>query len=166
MTAIEQLRQRYEALEPRERRFLVFGAIALAVILLFLGVVQPLQQYRENAEARVVAHRDLVAWMRGAVDVLRERGPALAPAARGGSLLALADTSARAAGLAQSLQRIQQDGENAVRVRLESASFDSLVLWLDNLEKRSGVTASELMVDRAEAAGRVNASLTLRRNPS
>lgn len=166
MTAVEQLRHRYEALEPRERRFLLWGAVALAVILLFLGVVRPLQQYRDNTEARVNAHRELVAWMRGAVAVLRERGPAQVPVAGGGSLLALADTSARAAGLAQSLQRIQQDGENAVRVRLEEASFDSLVLWLDSLEKRSGVTASELMVDRAEAAGRVNATLTLRRNPS
>ncbi len=163
MKGFDLLRQRFDALEPRERLFLTVGAIALGVILFFLVVVQPLRQYRVHAEDRVNAQRELVAWMRGAVDVLRERGPATSRPASGGSLLALADSSARAAGLAQSLQRIQQDGESAVRIRLEGANFDSMILWLDNLEKRSGITATDMTVDRAEGAGLVNATLTLAR---
>lgn len=165
MKGLDEIRQRFDALEPRERLFLVYGAIALAVIVLFLAVVQPLWQYRERASERVVTQRALVAWMRGAVDVLRERGPLAQPSAdANGSLLALADSSARAAGLGQSLRRIQQDGESAVRVRLEAASFDGVLLWLDGLEKRSGVVASELSVDRAEGAGLADVTLTLTRN--
>lgn len=166
MKAFDELRQRFAALEPRERQFLISGTVALAAIVLFLAIVQPLWQYRERASDRVAAQRELVAWMRGAVGVLRERGPAAPAVNTDGSLLALADTSARAAGLAQSMRRIQQDGENAVRVRLEAASFDSVVLWLDNLEKRSGVVASEMTVERAEGAGLVDVTLTLTRDSS
>lgn len=167
MKQIDELRQRFEALEPRERLFLAGGAVALVLVLFFLAVVQPLLQYRERAENRVLQQRELVAWMRGAVEVLRERGPVRQSGVdASGSLLALADTSARATGLGQAMRRIQQEGDNDVRVRLEAAAFDNLVRWLEDLENRNGVTASEISVERADAPGTVNASLTLTRNAS
>lgn len=166
MKGFDELRQRFLELEPRERQFLAGGAIALVVILFFLAVVQPLLQYRESVAREVASQRALVAWMRGAVEVMPERGPATASVDTSGSLLALADTSARAAGLAGALQRIQQESDNAVRVRLEAASFDVLVTWLGDLQSRYGVTASELTVDRADDPGLVNASITLTRNAS
>ncbi|HEX7031102.1 MAG TPA: type II secretion system protein M [Gammaproteobacteria bacterium] len=166
MKGLDEIRQRFHELEPRERQFLIGGAIALVVILFFLAVVQPLLQYRDGAADDVAGKRDLVAWMRGAAEVLRGRGPAAATVDTSGSLLALADSSARATGLANALQRIQQDGDDAVRVRLEGASFDALILWLDGLQNRYGVVASEMTVDRADGAGLVNASITLTRNVS
>ncbi|HEX6929961.1 MAG TPA: type II secretion system protein M [Gammaproteobacteria bacterium] len=163
MNALEELRRRFAALEPRERHFLAAGAAVVVIAILFFAVLQPLGRYRERLEDRVAGERELVSWMRGAVDVLRERAPASRQVDTSGSLLALADTSARAAGLAQSLRRIQQDGDDAVRVRLEAASFDALVVWLEDLELRYGATISEMTVDRADGAGLVNVSLTLTR---
>lgn len=167
MKVLDEIRQRFEALETRERQFLAGGAIVLAVIVFFLAVIQPLVQYRERAAEDVAAERALVAWMRGAAEVLRERGPAAsANVDTSGSLLALADSSARAAGLANALNRIQQEGDESVRVRLESANFDSLIRWLGELQARYGVSASEMTVDRAGAPGLVDASITLTRNAS
>ncbi|HEX7047504.1 MAG TPA: type II secretion system protein M [Gammaproteobacteria bacterium] len=166
MKGLDELLQRFYALEARERQFLIGGAIALVIIIFFLAVVQPLVQYRESVAEDVTRQRALVSWMQGAVDVLRKRGPAEAAVDTSGSLLALADTSARAAGLANAMRRIQQEGDDAVRMRLESASFDALILWLDTLQNRYGVIASEMTVDRADAAGRVNASITLTRSAS
>jgi len=165
MKTLMELRQRFDALDVRERRFLIAGAIAVLLAIVFLAVVQPLRTYQENLESRVAAERELVSWMRGAVDALKARGPRQPAADRSGSLLAIADTSARNAGLAQALRRIQQDGEDAVRVRLESAAFDTVVLWLENLEQRYGVVAREMTVEKLDAPGTVNASLTLARNP-
>lgn len=163
MKSVDELRQRFQELEPRERRFLVGGAIALAVIVFFLAVIQPLMQYRERLADEVASQRALVAWMQGAADVLGERRPAAANVDTSGSLLALTDSSARAAGLATAMRRIQQEGDAAVRVRLESASFDTLIRWLGELQNRYGVSVSEMTVDRAEGAGRVDASITLER---
>src|SRR5690606_31715948 len=131
MKTLDDIRQKFAELEPRERQFLAGGAIALVIILFYLGVVQPLLQFRDDKAADVAGQRELVAWMRGASEVLRARGPAAANIDAGGSLLALSDSSARAAGLANALRQIQQDGDNGVRVRLEAASFDALILWLE-----------------------------------
>ncbi|MBW3566649.1 MAG: type II secretion system protein M [Proteobacteria bacterium] len=166
MNALNELRQRFETLDVRERRFLVAGAIVVLLSIVFLAIVQPLRSYHANLENRVAAEREQVAWMRGAVDVLQERGPRQPATDRSGSLLATADASARDAGLAQALRRIQQDGEDAVRVRLESASFDSVIVWLENLEERYGIVPSEMTVERIDAPGMINASLTLSRNAS
>lgn len=161
---LQQLRSRFESLEARERYFLLSAVVVVSLTLLYLLVVEPLVQYHEQLETRIETQRQEVAWMRGAVQVLRERGgPAPANVESGGSLLALTDSSARSAGLAKPLKRIQQDGDDAVRVRLEAAGFDQVILWLDDLERRYGVVATEMSVDRAEGAGLVNASLTLTR---
>lgn len=166
MNVLNELRQRFETLDIRERRFLVAGAIVVLFSIVFLAVIQPLRSYHTNLENRVVAERELVAWMRGAAELLQERGPRQPAANRSGSLLAAADASARDAGLAQALRRIQQEGEDAVRVRLETASFDSVIVWLENLEERYGIVPSEMTVERIDAPGMINASLTLTRNAS
>ena len=164
--AFDEARTRFEALDPRERRLIVTAALVAIVALVFLAVVQPLDRYRDELEARVESQRELVGWMRGAVKVLRERGPARGAPVTGGSLLAMTDASARDAGLAGAIRRIQQEGDDAVRVRLESASFDQIMLWLENLKRHNGVIASEMSVDRAEGAGLVNTTLTLTRAQS
>ena len=166
MNALQELRQRFDALEVRERRFLVAGAVVVLLSVVFLAVVQPLRSYHANLENRVAAERELVAWMRSAANVLQQRGPQQQAAVRNGSLLTVTDSSARDIGLAQSLRRIQQEGDDAVRVRLESASFDTVVLWLENLQQRHGVFASEMTVERLDAPGLINASVTLSRNTS
>lgn len=166
MNALQEMRQRFDALEVRERRFLVAGALVVLLSIVFLAVVQPLRTYHANLESRVTAERELVAWMRSAANVLQQRGPQQQPAAQSGSLLTVTDSSARDIGLAQSLRRIQQEGDDAVRVRLESASFDTVVVWLENLQQRHGVVASEMTVERLDAPGLINASVTLSRKTS
>src|SRR5690606_31951363 len=141
--------------------------IAVLITILYLAVIEPLATYRAQLESGVESQRELVSWMRAATDVLRERGPVNVPAVSSdGSLLALADSSARSAGMSAALRRIQQDGSDAVRMRFEGANFDRLIVWLDELESRHGVSVREMTVDRAEGAGLVNVSLTLERTNS
>lgn len=164
---LQQLRTRFQALEARERYFLLGAFVVVMLTLFYLLVVEPLVQYHDQLQTRIAMQREEVSWMRGAVQVLGERGgTATSDVQAGGSLLALTDSSARSAGLAKQLKRIQQEGDDAVRVRLEAASFDQMILWLDDLERRYGVVATEMSVDRAEGPGLVNASLTLTRAPA
>lgn len=160
--AFDEVRRRFDALEPRERRFILAAIGVLVVTLVFLAIVQPMHRYRSDLAERVESERELVSWMRGAVEVLRTRGPARAAPA-GGSLLAMTDSSLRDAGLSQSIRRIQQEGDDAVRVRLESASFDQVMLWLESLKENGGAIASEMTVERADGPGLVNVTLTLSR---
>jgi general secretion pathway protein M len=83
----------------------------------------------------------------------------------GRSLLALADATARDAGLAQALKRVEPVAGNAVRASFETASFDGLVEWMELLATRYGVQASDLSAERADGVGLVNARVMLQDAP-
>lgn len=162
---IEQLRQYLHGLEQRERHMVLVGAGAIAITLLYLLLIEPLLLYRDELETRVERQRDTVAWMQGTVGQLAgERSTAPANGrVDTGSLLTLVDTSARNAALGRVMQRVQQDGDAAVRVRFENAGFDALLLWLGELQQGYGVSIDDITVERAEETGRVDASITLSR---
>ncbi|MDX1443887.1 MAG: type II secretion system protein GspM [Gammaproteobacteria bacterium] len=160
----DQLLDYWNGLETRERRVLVLGGVVVALTLLYLAAFKPMMNYRAGLESNVERKRDTVAWMQGAVKILAQRP---APANRGnvdtGSLLTLVDSSARNALLGSAMKRVQQNGEKAVRVRFEAASFDDLLLWLGGLQQQYGVAIEDFTLERADAPGRVDASITLTR---
>ena len=82
---------------------------------------------------------------------------------QGQSLVVLVDRTARASGLGGNLKRNQPDGDGALRLRLEDASFDSLMGWLADLEAEHGIRVNTASFDQAGAEGRVNCSLRLTR---
>lgn len=162
---IEQLMQYWRELEQRERQMLLLGGITIGLTLVYLLAIEPLQQYHAALETSVERKRERVAWMQAAAQELAKLQPA-SSASRNidtGSLLTLVDSSARSSLLANSLKRVQQDGDAAVRVRFEAAGFDDLLLWIGNLEQQYGVRVDDITLERADAPGRVDASITLAR---
>jgi type II secretory pathway component PulM len=73
----------------------------------------------------------------------------------------IVDQSARTAGLSSALTGTQPSGTGGVRVRLEGASFDTVVAWLANLEQQ-GLRIESATIDRGAQSGIVNASVILR----
>lgn len=157
------LRQRWDALAPRERRVLSLGAAVLTLIVGYLVLWEPLAQSRADWHARVVAAETDLAWMRAASPrVQAQRGTqALTPMADGRSLLARADASARDAGLATALLRVEPVTASQVRVTFEQAGFDALMRWIETLSTQYGAQVSELSVQRADGVGLVDARLSL-----
>lgn len=156
--------ERWRSLQTRERRALVAGAIALAAILLWAFVWHPLAQARSELATDVSRQAADIAWMRQAlnrVDRLKTRGSRGQVSRRGKSLLALADVSARGAGLGEALKRVEPTGGNSVRVTFETANFDALANWLDGLARDYGVQVSDLSVDKVPGIGLVDARVTL-----
>ena len=73
----------------------------------------------------------------------------------------MTDSTARAGGLGPALKRIEPEGGDGVRVWLDGVAFDDLVKWLGTLSTSHGVDVVSASLERDEAAGRVNARLTL-----
>jgi type II secretory pathway component PulM len=69
--------------------------------------------------------------------------------------------AAREAGLGTSLRDQSPDGNNGLRLRIEGASFDTLVTWLASLQQQHGVSIEAASIDAA-APGLVNATLSLK----
>ena len=149
----------YQAREPREQQVLLAGAILAPVVIVAL-IVLGLHGVVNRLEKRVVRKRADLEYVQSVAPVLRQIP---IRSASSESLNALIDRSTRDAGLAGSITGVDPAGPSQVRVRLENASFDTLVGWLVGLQQAQGVAISSASIDRAPAAGRVNATLTLAR---
>lgn len=154
------LRHWFEGLAPRERR-LVYAAAALAAIaLLYAGVALPLEHLHAKQSARVERKAADLAWM-------RQAAPRVAAiTARGGgagheSLVVLIDRTGRESGLGSAIRDQNPSGENGMRLRIEGASFDTMVTWLASLQQQYGVSVSDATIAATTAPGLVNASITL-----
>ena len=154
----------WQSLAQRERRMLAVGGIIVALLLGWTFVWHPLALARQTLQARVARERSDLAWMQQSASelgALRTRSARGQVDRQGKSLFALADVTARGAGLATALKRVEPTGGRSVRVSFESASFDALIGWIDALARDYGVQATDLSADRVEGLGLVNARVVL-----
>lgn len=152
----------FNGLEANERRMLIIGSALLLLMLVYVGIWEPLVSKRDALRVSTAEQESLLVWMRGAaqeVKKLRGRGGQAAKPASGQSLLSLVDRTAKSGQLGPALKRVQPDGEDKVGVWLESASFDDVVRWLTSLETQYGVRVESSVFQALEATGRVDVRL-------
>lgn len=160
------LRQWWSGLEPRERKTLTIGAVALAIILYVFVIWLPVHRDVERLESRVADQRSLLAWMQQAT---AEAHSLRAAGGNDGQLVGIGnqalfsfvDQSAREAGLAEALRQVEPSSERRVRVTLQQAGFDTLADWLALLKTRHGIDVTAASIRRVESAGLVDAQLVL-----
>src|SRR5512137_2119002 len=153
------VREWFDNLSERERN-LVYGAGALVgVALVYLVLVLPFQASGKRMAARVQQKTADLAWMQAsAPQAMAAAGVAQAG---GESLVVLVDRTAREAGLGASLRDQSPDGNDGLLLRIEGASFDTLITWLANLQQQYGVRIESATIGAA-SSGFVNATLSLK----
>jgi general secretion pathway protein M len=156
---IDKIQQYLQRLSPRER-WMVIGGGVLALLLLIVAIVTPLQTRVSATAARVEKKRDDLVWLRSMAPQLSSlqviRRPQLNE-----SLVVLVDRTAREAGFAKSLVGSQPSGDGGLNVRFEKMPFDTLVSWLSTLRDQYGVRVDSATVDSAAEPGTVTATLVL-----
>lgn len=150
-------------LNARQRALIALAVLTLVGALLFVGVWEPMAEAREQRRERVAAQQALLSWLEAvaprAAELRRQADRNRAEAPR--SLLGLADETARAAGLAGALSRIEPAGEDRVRLWLDGAEFLATMQWLEQLAAGHPVAVGQLDLERADGAGQVNVRVTL-----
>jgi len=159
------MREWWYGLAARERRTLIAGGAVLAVIVFFFGIWLPAHRGADRLRQQVAESRQLLGWMRqSAAEVKALRGSGTDEPQHqqtGQALYALADSSAREAGLGDAIREVSPTGENRVRVDLQGASFDDLLRWLAGLRRQYGIQASPVSVRQSDQPGQVNAQVVL-----
>lgn len=148
----------------RDRRVLVVGSVIVAIFLVWSFIWYPMASERARLVSQLDnAKRDLafVRVAEGEVERLRSVGVRSHADRQGKSLLALADVSARGAGLEGVLKRLEPVGSNSVRASFEFASFDVLMGWIEGMARDYGVQITDFSADRIDASGLINARVTL-----
>ncbi|MFQ5487022.1 MAG: type II secretion system protein GspM [Gammaproteobacteria bacterium] len=151
-------------LNPRERRWVLGGgALLLALLIYTLGWL-PFSREVARLQNIVSEQRALAAWMEQAArEARRLRGLSTGSTENRGrrSLLALADQTAKQAGLGNAIKRVEPEGQDKVHIRLEQAPFDDLTAWLEKLQLGHQVRIVSITIDRQALPGLVDVRLTL-----
>jgi general secretion pathway protein M len=156
---MNKLKLWYANLQERERRVVAIGAVALALIILVGGILLPLQSAVSHAAKGSETRREDLAWMRANATEIRSRGGDV-PADTGEAPVVLVDRIGRETGLGGALRGTQPNTNGGVRVQLEGAPFDSLITWLDTLDRHYGLSTESITIDRTPSPGLVNASIS------
>lgn len=164
---MQQVKLWFNALAPRERLLFVGGGILVVLVGIYTLALAPFYKSIDAASQRVERKRGDLAWMRsvlGEVQMLAANRPDVSMAGDE-SLVVLVDRSARECGLSEALTGQTPNGDQGIRVQLESAAFDSVVTCMGNLERGHGVRIESAQFNRTAKPGLVNASLVLNRVP-
>lgn len=148
-------------LAPRERLLVGGGSVVLLLVLIYLMIWEPVATKREQVRADISAQSADLAWMQQVAGQVKRRaaqGNQPSAGAASGSVLTLVEVSARAAGLHETLERVQPEGQGA-RIWFAETGFDGLLSWLAELEQRHGLQVSQLAVDAGNAPGMVTARI-------
>jgi general secretion pathway protein M len=156
---MNKLKTWYAGLQERERRVVAIGAVALALIIVIGGILLPLQAAVSRAVKGSETRREDLAWMRANATEIRSRGADI-PSDTGEAPVVLVDRIGRETGLGAALRGTQPNTTGGVRVQLEGAQFDTLLTWLDTLDRRYGLTTEAITIDRTPSPGLVNASIS------
>jgi general secretion pathway protein M len=146
-----------DSLSERDRRTLLIGAVIVALLLVYL-VIQ-LDSSVSSARKRITRKLDDLAWIQTAAPEIMASGPMTTGG--GESLLVIVDRSAREFGLGNALAGSEPSGPGGLSVRLQKASFDTLVTWLSRLSQQNGIRVDSASIDNAGTPGLVNAAIVL-----
>jgi general secretion pathway protein M len=159
---IKEFRERFLAMNPRERLLVAAAAAIVVATLLFLLIWEPLHDGVQRLRTDVKATQALVAELAQARSlVLSGRGGVGVIQGQGRSLLAIIDQTGKENGLENAITRMQPEGDTTVRVWLEQADFAALLRWIGVLETTYGVAVVEAAIDREAEPGMVRARLGL-----
>ncbi len=155
------MRAWYAGLAERDRRIVTIGAVVVPVIVI-AAVLLWMGRGIGDARTRLANKQADLAFIQEAAPQIAGAGAGTVSQVTPDSLVVFIDSSARESGLGKSLTSSQPTGDKGLRIRLDRASFDSLVAWLARLSQQHGVRVESAEIEYAGEAGIVNAGLVLK----
>ena len=156
--------QWWRQLTRKERSMLAFAGATLLIFICWLGIWRPLERLRQGTVEQLHRQRTEILWMRSAaseVARLTARNPGGRQVRGSQSLVAMAEQTARQAGLGSAFRRVEPAASGQVRVWLEVASFKALLRWLETLDSDHGISVIDSNLERTDIPGMVTARLLL-----
>ena len=160
------MKEQWQQLSLREKRLVIITAIVVSITLVYFMIWEPLQDGIETSRVRVTAQSNTLQQIQNQSAEARQlranKTRAGANARAGGSLLVITERTAQQKNLKSSLQKVQPEGQDGVRVWVENAAFDQLIDWLALLENKNTIYVSEIIIERQKEPGRINSRILLR----
>tara|TARA_B110000285_G_scaffold38104_1_gene41354 strand:+ start:2505 stop:2978 length:474 start_codon:yes stop_codon:yes gene_type:complete len=149
----------FSQLNQREQLSLLLLGLALLLYLLYTLVLSPLESQQEQ----LAAQNSAVTESQGRVDAMvsqllqLRQGGAKAGAKRNLTSVINQSTSR----LQLPVMRLQPNSRGEIQVRIENASFNDVLKWLNEMEYTESLLVREVSVTPAASAGRVNITVRI-----
>jgi general secretion pathway protein M len=164
-TVLESVLQRWQLLQPRERRLLLVALSVLVLASLFLVGFEPAWNGRAALERRLPELRAQVASVDRIVREARElESAARAPAQTVQAVRLAVENSIDSAGLRGPLVRLQVNGA-LIDLEFRQVAFSDLIGWLDATLREQRVRVLDVSLTREAAGDRVSGRVLLEHAP-
>ncbi len=153
------MKEWFSQLNQREQLSLLLLGLALLLYLLYTLVLSPLESQQEQ----LAAQNRAVTESQGRVDAMvsqllqLRQGGAKAGAKRNLTSVINQSTSR----LQLPVMRLQPNSRGEIQVRIENASFNDVLKWLNEMEYTESLLVREVSVTPAASAGRVNITVRI-----
>jgi general secretion pathway protein M len=142
-TRQQLLRQYWQQLSSKDRRALSLLAIAGGFLLVIYGALLPSYEFQQNSQQQYREQAELLHWLGAQKAQVASLNNTTRK--REGSALSQINQTAKQHSL--TIQRIQPQADDSIKVWLESMAFDNSVQWLEALD-RDGVSLRELNISK------------------
>jgi type II secretory pathway component PulM len=153
-------RDKYSALSGRDRAMLAVLVVFLVVVLAYLLVWTPVNDYRQRGMEDRDRNLELLEMMRRTETQARQKTVSKRSAVTGKNLLAIISREAQQLNI--KANRLQPEGQDAVSLWFDSIPFDDLLMLLEKVKSEYGVSVEQIVVDRGESGGSVRTRLILK----
>lgn len=163
---IDALNQWYTSLQPREKIMVVATSIVMTITLFYLIVWEPIYNGLEQQQQQYESQQSAFIWMQTAAaeaKALKKSG-ARPISSTSQPVSLLVEQSAASAGLKKHMGKLESSGKQGARIKLDDASFNQILIWLNTLQEKHGITVTSANIDLADKPGTVNARLSLNRS--
>ena len=145
----------------RDQTIMIFGALVVALWLVWIALISPLQAKRDRLLVTNTATQQSLGRVQLLASQIQGQGQAAQGSGEGGNISGLIDTTLRANGL--SMSGFQPGSNGEARVRLDRAAYQPLMQWLYELEFKQGITVSDLSIASTNDPGQVTVNLRLQK---
>ena len=152
--------QWFQQQSPGDQQRIRWLAGFLALLFLWVGVVNPVLSFRDRAAGALTQAQNDLAWLNsnyGALSAALAQRKQAAP--QGDAALDAVAASAQAHGL--TLNRFSPEGGGRLALSLDQAPYASLIAWLLELAEERGLQVLNLSLDRTDTPGMVRARIVL-----
>lgn len=153
------VRDYFLGLSARDQRAVILLALFFALITAWFGIWQPLQNAKERNRLSYQAATQDYQWMQEHAAFISHTA-APTPISENTPLLTTASNSALQHAITIAHAE-EVGGNNSFRFTIENTPFEKIILWLDSLQRESGIRCNAIAVESDPTSGTVKAEITL-----
>ena len=157
------MKEWFDSLQPRERQLLITAGVILALLMIYTMLWRPFVAQIELSRMGIESEQKTLSMMKSLqvqAQQLQATSSRRTNKPIGGSIMKVVDSTRNSAQL-PTAKRIEPEGQNSLRLWIDNAPFDKVIMWLGRLNRQYDINVTEIIVDKQNESGVVNVKMIL-----